>query len=147
MPRGAVHLAPDARRCASAELVASLTHQGIEVIVCAVDDHHFHILARFVLPPPKPTGSNPWASTRNQPIYTHIRHVVGLAKSRAARALSSQGLVPEGGVFGERFKITPIADRAHQINVFRSIREHDERGASVCSRRSGSGPRRLCSAP
>jgi hypothetical protein len=126
-----VRLSPEARCVACEELVATLIHQRIEVIACAVDDHHFHILAKFVLPP-KPTGSNPWASgTRNQPIYAYIRHVVGLAKSRSARALSFHSFVPEGGTWAKRFKITPITDRAHQLNAFNYITDHAARGAAL----------------
>lgn len=126
-----VHLSPQACAVACDELVASLKHQKIEAIACSVDDHHFHVLARFRLP--KPTGSNPWASTRtkNQPIYAYIRHTTGLAKSRAARAVSSARLVPTGGVWGKRFKITPIADRAHQVTVFKYILAHAARGAAT----------------
>lgn len=115
-----IHLCAQARAIALAELVASLKHQHIEIIASCVDDHHFHILARFRLPE-KPAGSSPWASsrTRNQPIYAYIRHAVGLAKSRAARALSREGLVPEGGAWAKRFKITPITDRAHQVIAFK----------------------------
>ena len=126
-----VRLSTEARPVACEELVSSLIDQGIEVIACAVDDHHFHILARFLLPQ-KPTGSNPWASgTHNQPIYAYIRHLVGLAKSRAARALSSRSLASPGGVWAKRFKITPIADRAHQLTAFRYIADHAPRGATV----------------
>jgi hypothetical protein len=141
-----VRLSPEARRVACDELVACLTHQHIEVIACAVDDHHFHILARFLLPE-KPTGSNPWASgTRNQPLYAYIRHVVGLAKSRAARAISSLALTSEGGVWGKRFKITPIADRAHQLNTYAYIADHASCGASVWTFRAPA-PRSLRPAP
>jgi len=126
-----VRLSPDARCVARDALVASLIHQHVEVIACAVDDHHFHILARFVLPP-KPTGSSPWASsTRNQPLYAFIRHIVGLAKSRAARALSSRSLASPGGVWAKRFKITPISDREHQLATFAYIKSHAPRGAAL----------------
>lgn len=133
-----VLLSAEARRIACDELVASLIHQKAEVIACAVDDHHYHILARFRLPSDfdratqKPMGSNPWASsrTRNQPIYAYIRHVVGLAKSRAARDVSSKKLVEAGGVWSKRSKVTPIADRAHQLKVVRYIADHRERGAA-----------------
>jgi hypothetical protein len=134
-----VRLSPEARTLACSELVASLKHQEIEVIACGVDDHHYHALARFELPKPtalKPTGSNPWASTRNQPIYAYIRHVVGLAKSRSSRALSTADLVPEGGAWAKRFKITAIRDREHQVRVFEYILDHGGRGAATWSFRS-----------
>jgi hypothetical protein len=126
-----IHLSPEARAVACDELVATLLYQRTEIIACAVDDHHFHLLARFVLPE-KPTGSNPWESaTRNQPIYAYIRHLAGLAKSRSSRAVSSFRLAPEGGVWSKRFKITPIADRDHQLNAFSYIADHASRGATV----------------
>ncbi|XVJ59395.1 MAG: hypothetical protein HEQ23_08310 [Tepidisphaera sp.] len=126
-----VLLSPEARLVACHELVASLIHQRIEVIACAIDDHHFHLLARFILPP-KPTGSNPWeCGTHNQPLYAYIRHVTGLAKSRSSRAVSSLHLTPEGGVWAKRFKITPITDRAHQLNAFNYITDHAARSAAL----------------
>ncbi len=141
MRRPPVRLPPEARRIACDEIVASLAHQGIEVVCACVDDHHFHVLARFRLPEisnnEKPTGLNPWASprrTRNSPIHAHIRHIVGFAKSRAARALSEAGLVHEGGVWGKRFKITPVTSRAHQVNIARYILDHGPRGAAVWRR-------------
>jgi len=126
-----VQLSPEARAIARDELVASLIHQHTEVIACTVDDHHFHLLAKFILQQ-KPTGSNPWASeTHNQPIYAYIRHVTGLAKSRSSRALSSLHLAPEGGVWAKRFKITAITDRKHQLNTFNYISDHGSRGAAL----------------
>lgn len=144
-----VRLVFAARRRAVDEIVGSLVHQGIQVIACCVDDHHYHILAKFMLPSTagKPTGSNPrasiettracvdppWASgkTRNQPIYAYIRHVVGLAKSRSARALSESGLAADGGVWGKRFKITAVENRRHQLRTYRYIMSHEHRGAAV----------------
>lgn len=49
MKRDKVWLTAPARDLACRELVASLLCHGIEVIALAVDDHHFHLLARFRL--------------------------------------------------------------------------------------------------
>lgn len=124
-----------ARQVACDAMVASLEHQKIETIALAVDDHHFHLLARFRLP--RPTDSSPWASsrTRNQPIYAYIRHVIGLAKSSSAMAMSESGLLPRGGVWAKRCKITAIADREHQVSVFYYILRHGKKGAHVWSLR------------
>lgn len=140
----AVRLSVPARELACKALVESLLHQRIETLAIAVDDHHFHILARFRIPRatrssashgPEPTGERPWASatTRNQPIYAYIRHVVGLAKSRTARALSEAHHCESGGVWAKRFKITAIADRSHQVEVFKYILRHKLRGAAIWS--------------
>lgn len=131
MTRAPVRLSLAARRCACDEIVASLLRHRIEVVCAGVDDHHFHALARFVMP--EPTDQDPWAShrTRNDPLYAFIRHVVGVAKKDASRALSDAGLVPRGGVWTRRFKITPVRDRAHQVSVVRYVTRHAVRGAAV----------------
>ncbi|MEK6703723.1 MAG: hypothetical protein AABZ53_15795 [Planctomycetota bacterium] len=130
--RAEVLLSRQAREIACRELVASLTFQGIEVLTCAVDDHHFHILARLRLPPDS-TGSSAWGRdrTRHDPLYAYIRHIGGIAKSRSTFALSDSGVVPEGGVWATRFKITPIKDREHQLTVFGYIGKHIEQGAHI----------------
>lgn len=127
-----VHLSPSARRMACDAIAAYLQHRGVGVVACAVDDHHYHLLARFVLPEPLSEDlSRLLANTRHQPLYAYIRHLVGLAKAKSAGELSGAGLVPAGGVWGKRFKITPIADRTHQINVLRYIIRHARGGAAV----------------
>ncbi len=125
-----VRLSPAARARACAVMVESLRIDCAEPIACAIDDHHYHIIARFRLP----TGAVRLARmprTRHQPIYALIREIVGRAKSRAARALSREGLAAEGGVWAKRCKITPIADRSHQVTAFRYIAAHARRGASA----------------
>lgn len=133
-----VRLSPEARMIACDTIVEWLRHQQIEVIACAVDDHHFHVLARFVLPVEIPTAACWVNDTKNQPIYAFIRHTLGLAKSRSARALSGAGLVPEGGAWSKRFKITAIADREHQVTAFRYILGHGQRRAATWSIRPDS---------
>lgn len=126
-----VFLSRQARAIACAELVASLQYQSVEPIACCVDGHHYHILARMVMPEVREHVPAWLVHTRHQPIYAFIRHVVGLAKSRAARAISGAGHAPEGGVWAKRFKITPIRDRAHQLQVVRYIQAHANRGAAA----------------
>lgn len=52
MTREPVHLSGAARKLACRVMVESLRRDGVEVIALCVDDHHFHLLARF----PKPRG-------------------------------------------------------------------------------------------
>jgi hypothetical protein len=131
MERAPVRLSAAARRIACDEFVASLQRHGIEVVCACIDDHHFHALARLVLP--RPTDSDPWASTRtrNDPLYAYIRHIVGIAKKDASRSVSDAGLAPQGGIWGKRFKITEIEDRRHQVAVARYILRHGGKGAEV----------------
>jgi len=129
MTQPPVRLSPEARLLALNTFVETFYQRGIELIACAIDDHHFHGLARFRLSeahrPPASIG------TRNQPIYALIRHEVGLAKSRSARAISQAGLAPEGGVWARRFKITAITDRHHQLAVANYIARHANQGAAT----------------
>ncbi len=85
-------------------MVASFQHNDIQLIAACVDDHHFHLLAKF--PDHRP------------------RHWVGLAKSFSARALSDAGLVDPGGVWAIRCRCLPVRDRAHQVNIARYIAGH-----------------------
>ncbi|MCC6969992.1 MAG: transposase [Phycisphaerales bacterium] len=111
MKRDPVRLSLEARRIACSTFAMSLHGRGIDVIAIAIDDHHFHVLARFP---------------------DHLpRHWVGLAKAKSARALSDASLVPRGGVWAVRFKISPIKDRAHQVQAAKYIQAHAHRGAAV----------------
>lgn len=49
MQRDEVRLSEPARQLACREMVASLLRHRVEVIAVSVDDHHFHLLARFPL--------------------------------------------------------------------------------------------------
>lgn len=111
MTREAVRLGPEARRVACEAIVAALQHHHVEVVAACVDDHHFHLLARF---------------PRDNP-----RKFVGIAKKESARALSSRALAEAGGVWAVRFRAAPIADRGHQVQVARYILAHASRGAVV----------------
>ena len=90
-------------------MVGELAAEEIEVVVASVDDHHFHILAKF--PNERP------------------RHWIGRAKRRASLAL--QGDKPHARIWALRSRAEPVKDRAHQLNVFHYIRSHGKRGAFV----------------
>ncbi|MBX3357916.1 MAG: hypothetical protein KF745_05765 [Phycisphaeraceae bacterium] len=111
MGRKAVSLSPAARSLAAERLAATLATHQVEAVILAVTPHHFHVLARF-------TDSNP-------------RRWIGLAKKDSARALSSAGLVPLGGVWATRSHCKPIVDREHQLNVARYIANHAQENATV----------------
>lgn len=92
-------------------MAASLRGDGIERAAIAVDDHHFHVLARFV---------------------DHVpRRWIGLAKRRSALTLVKAGLAERGGVWAVRCRCLPVRDRRHQVNVARYIAAHERRGAAV----------------
>jgi hypothetical protein len=140
--RSPVFLSPEARALARDTMVESLLAHGVELIALSVDDHHYHLLARFTNARPlarvapgcerKPTDYGPWASA---PPPTYIsdppRHYVGIAKMRASNALTQAGLVLPGGVWGKRCKVNPIKDRFHQVNTVRYIQDHAYRGAAL----------------
>jgi REP element-mobilizing transposase RayT len=106
-----VELSPRARVLARDTIVEALQHHRIEVIVCAVDDHHYHILARFEDDKP--------------------RKWVGIAKERSSKAVANAGLATAGGVWAVRCHCKPILNRAHQLEVVRYIPEHVEQGAAL----------------
>jgi hypothetical protein len=109
LKRDPVHLDPGQQRAAAEALVTKLVDDGIQVLALTVDDHHFHLLARF--PDHKP------------------RHWIGRAKMHAAMLLRDHGL--KGGVWARSFRALPVNDRAHQVNVFRYIVGHRQRSAIV----------------
>lgn len=132
MKRPAVHLSQEARALACQAMVDSLLRHRVELISLCVDDHHYHLLARFG----KPTDSDPWASVVAQrrdgkALIAVARHCVGIAKKDSATALSDAGLAARGGVWAKRCRVPPIGDRAHQLNVYRYIVNHAERAAAV----------------
>lgn len=134
LARAPVKLSPLARPVACKALVEKLAELGREPLACAVDDHHFHVLARFELPAMDPSGPKPiWLQNRNSPIYAYIRHLMGQVKACATFELFNRGLANEGGVWAPRFKITAIADRAHQLAAFNYILDHREQGAAAWS--------------
>lgn len=143
MDRAEVRLSPEARRVACVAMVESLLQDGVDVIAVCVDDHQFPALARFSRRASEEAQAmKAWASplARDDP----ARFFVGRAKGRAARALSSAGLVPPGGVWAKRFRCLPVRDRSHQVAVARYIIAHGSgsRGACVWSVAAGTPPPR-----
>lgn len=109
MKRRAVYLRPEAADPSRRLLWDSLISDGIEVVCLCIDCRHFHLLARF--PDRRP------------------RLWVGRAKGRCARALSKEGLLPEGGVGAKRGRCLPVRDRRHQIATVGYILRHHRHGA------------------
>jgi len=110
-----VHLAATQRELAGKALVEMLLHQQIEVIILSLDAIHFHLLGRF----------------RD----AKVRPRVARAKKHATFLLRDQGHV--GRVWSEKGKVTEIADRQHQVNVFQYIHRHREKGAWLWTFREG----------
>ncbi len=111
MNRDAVRLSSEAAAVAARVMASSLRRHEREVLVVAVDDHHYHILVRC-------DDGRP-------------RHWVGIAKKDSARELSRLGIAKEGGVWAVRCRCLGVRDREHQVNAYRYIGSHAERGASV----------------
>lgn len=109
MKSSAVHLDAADRRTACFAMVAELIFRQVEVIALAVDDHHFHVLARC-------SDQDP-------------RWWIGRAKRRASLVL--QGRKNSERLWAARSRAEPIRDRSHQRNVFNYIVRHGERGAAV----------------
>lgn len=104
-----IHLNIRQRRSACHAMVGELHANGIEIIALGVDDHHFHVLARF--PDHRP------------------KHWIGLAKRRASLML--QGDKSHARLWALGSRAEPVRDRAHQLNVFNYIVRHAKRGAFV----------------
>src|ERR1700722_15749717 len=112
MTREAVRINVDLRQTVVDAIVDKLLGDGIEIIVASLDGNHLHLLVRF---------------RDHQP-----RHWVGRAKKHASHFLRQNGLRDEeGGLWGKRSKIESIKDRRHQLNSFRYILYHQDRGAAI----------------
>lgn len=110
-----VYLEPAQREVAGRALVEMLVQQGIEVLSVSLDAVHYHILGRFA-------GGE-------------VRRAVGRAKKHAYYRLRERWEV--GKVWQRLCKVTPIADRAHQVRVFGYIRDHGKEGAWTWTFRDG----------
>jgi len=110
-----VFLSSPQRRIALEGIVGKLIELEIEVIAAGVDAVHCHVLARFA------AGD--------------VRGPVGLAKKSASFLLSKRGL--PGTVWARKCRALPVADRAHQLNVFGYILSHAQKGAWVWTFRDG----------
>lgn len=111
LKRPPVRLDHKARAIALQHFLYAFAFHNIEVIACAVDDHHALALARF-------PDHNP-------------RKWIGIAKKESARALSRAELVPPGGVWAARSHCKPITDRKHQLDAYNYIADHATRHAAT----------------
>lgn len=105
----AVSLDRSQRGIACREMAAKMLALHIELIALAVDDHHYHILARF--PDHRP------------------RLWVGRAKYHSSMVL--RGAKSHARIWASGCRALPIRDRAHQRNAFNYIIRHRMRGAAV----------------
>ncbi len=111
MKRAPVRLCPEARRAACEAMAAALAHHNVEIGAIAVGATHYHIVARFA-------GDDP-------------RRLVGIAKKRAARALSDRRLAPPGGVWAIRSRAAPIRDASHLCAARRYVLRHERESAAT----------------
>jgi hypothetical protein len=158
MKRDEVFLDWEHRVIACREMGRTLVHHGVELLDLCVCAAHYHLLARFT---PVRSDESPGIQIPGLPEGSRIpglpgeiqipglpkgkdldtfevlkrvaRHYVGIAKKNSSRALSDAGLVSPGGVWAVRGSIEPVADRQHQLNVVRYVRDHAARGAAVWS--------------
>ncbi len=110
-----VRLDRDERPVAGRALVEMLAHQQVEVLALSVGAVHVHALARFA------DGK--------------VGPRVGRAKKHAYHRLSEAGR--RGKVWERSCGVKPIADRAHQLRVYRYILDHGQQGAWTWSLREG----------
>jgi hypothetical protein len=99
------------RQAAWQAMVEKLIERRVQVIALSQDAVHYHILARF--------------------LDGDVRRHVGAAKKHAYFQLRQKWQL--GKVWQRLCNVTPIADRAHQVNVFHYIRSRVQVGAWVWS--------------
>lgn len=130
MTRAPVRLDPAKQTLVAKAMGRRLCETGVEVAIMAVTATHAHLLLRIEDPRIAMRGlcdGNALQDGRN-PL---IRHVVGLAKKHASHEIRRAGLGVRGGIWGRRGKVVPIADRKHQVNVYRYIERHAQEGAAL----------------
>ena len=103
------------RQIAGKALVEMLALQEIEVLAVSMDAIHFHLLARF-------RDGN-------------VRPCVGRAKKHAYFRLRERR--PVRKIWERLSHVTPVADREHQMTVFRYILNHRDKGAWTWTYREG----------
>jgi hypothetical protein len=112
MKREPVAIEKELRGFVVLAVVEKLQRDLVEVLAAAMDGKHLHVLARF--------------SDHKPGIW------IGRAKKHASHLLRQEGLrVEEGGLWARRSGVDPIRDRGHQVNTFRYILAHADRGAAV----------------
>ena len=102
----------------AAVLHALIDVHQIDTLVSSVGGLHCHVLSRF---------PEELLLRYDDP----VRHYVGIAKERSAKALAKAGMLKPGRVWAKKGTIVPIKNRAHQVRVFNYIREHYKEGAAV----------------
>ena len=111
MKREPVFLSTDQRKLVAKLLVESLQRRNIEVVVVAITEVHFHLLARF-------HDHNP-------------RHWVGVAKKESSHYAKAANLGVPGGFWAVRTKDIPIKNRGHQVATAEYIYDHLSEGGAV----------------
>ena len=96
-------------------MVEMLVRDEIELLAVSMDAIHYHILGRFS--------------------DKQVRRRVGRAKRHAYYFLRARWQMKK--VWQRLSQVNPVADRAHQVRVFRYIRDHKEQGAWVWTFRDG----------
>ena len=109
MKLSAVYLSRDEYEIAGLGMVQNLQRHDVVVLALCLDDHHFHLLARF--PDRRP------------------RWWIGRAKLHSSRLLVDRGRASP--IWAKRCRCLPITDRGHQVNTFQYISQHADRGAYV----------------
>ncbi len=109
MRKEPVYLSQEQRQVTAHAIVDKLRADSVEVLALAVDNHHYHLLARFGDRRPK--------------------HWIGRAKMHSSMILRGHGLL--GTVWARGCRTLPVRDRSHQLNVFHYILAHARHGAAV----------------
>jgi hypothetical protein len=131
MKREGMELDWESRVLACRVMVEALRFHHAEVIDVCVGKIHWHALVQFY-----PMDNANWARIRaeNRSRNRDARHLIGIAKKRAARALSEAGLVAEGGVFAKGCGRRLVKNEWHFKHVgLKYIPDHVKQGAAVYS--------------
>ncbi len=107
--RNPVRLTSAQREVAGRAILSMLRHLEAAVVGVAVGAEHVHVVVH--LP------------------STDARGCIGRAKKHASHELRRVGIV--GGAWAKRSRALPIADRAHQLNAIRYVKNHRDHGAWV----------------
>jgi len=115
-----VYLTSEQMHVAGSAMAQRLMNTAVEVLSLSLDDHHFHLVARFPSHQPK--------------------LIIGRAKQYAARVLVCDfGL--EAPVWAKGCRCLPISSRAHQVRSVKYDVSHARNGAFVWTFRE-SAPKR-----
>ena len=105
-----VILAPAWRQIIGGAVRDRLQREGAFVLCLAQAGQHLHLLAKL------PIGANP-------------RSWMGLGKKHSAFEAKDRGW--QGKLWGKRGKELKVRDRAHQLNVYHYVLDHQKEGAWV----------------